>query len=141
MKRGDTAGTFVAPSGIGGAIMLTRSPWIGAACLAATAGLAAPLSSPVFAQSRFELMSRYVIGDAAGLRIMVVRDNQLSSCFALFTMDPPAAPQPPEVVAAPDPADAARQQSIQRIRSAAERRDIQLADLNAAFTKRTGRPY
>jgi hypothetical protein len=116
--------------------MLRRSLRL-ALCLAATAGLAAPL----FAQSRFELLSRDALTDASGLRIVVVRDNQLSSCFALFTMDPPAAPPPAEVVVTPSPADIARQQSIERIRRAAEKRDLQLAALNAEFTKRAGRPY
>lgn len=81
------------------------------------------------------------MGDAAGLRITVVRDNQLSSCFALFTLDPPATPPAPEIVTPPSPADAARQRSIERIREAADRRDLQLSELNAEFTRRAGRPY
>jgi hypothetical protein len=81
------------------------------------------------------------MADASGLRITVVRDNQLSSCFALFTVESPAQPPAPEVVAPPSPAEVARQEAAQRVRYAAERRDLQLAALNAEFQRKAGRPY
>lgn len=117
--------------------MSRRPPCIPAACLAAIVGFAIPL----FAQNRFQVLTRDSMADASGLRITVVRDNQLSSCFALFTVESPAQPPAPEVVAPPSPAEVARQEAAQRVRYAAERRDLQLAALNAEFQRKAGRPY
>lgn len=78
------------------------------------------------AQDRFQVLEQHPIAGVSGLRIVTVRDNQLSQCYTLFIVDPPAAfdvvPQSP-----PD-YDA---ESVRRVRNAAERRDRQLEDLKA----------
>jgi hypothetical protein len=91
-----------------------------AVCLAAIVATTISLSAQN--KSRFEVLSR---DDAGGLRITVVRDNQ------------PA----PQVDWTPTPAELARQDAILQLRYAAERRDRQLAQLNADFARRAGRPY
>ena len=106
-----------------------------AACLAAIVGFAASLS----AQNRFQVLSREAMSD--GLQITVVRDNQLSSCFAVFSMESPTPSQVAEVVQPPSPAELARQQAILHIRDAAERRDRQMYELNTEFERRAGRSY
>jgi hypothetical protein len=108
-----------------------------AACLAAIVGFAPSLS----AQSRFQVISQDAMNDAGGLRITVVRDNQLSSCFAVFSLEPPAPAPIAEVVPPPSPAELARQEAILQIRDAAGRRDAQLYDLNTEFERKAGRPY
>ncbi len=78
------------------------------------------------------------MGDVPGLRIVIVRDSQLSACYTLFIMDSPAM----ETVApVPTANDDATQQSVQRIREASEKRDRQLKELKLQFEKRTGRSY
>jgi hypothetical protein len=113
---------------------LTRIP---AAGLAAILGFATSLS----AQNRFQIVSQDAIND---LRITIVRDTQLSSCFAVFSTESTAPPPPAaiaEVVPPPSPAELARQEAILRIRDAAARRDQQLYDLNTEFERRAGRSY
>jgi hypothetical protein len=117
--------------------MSTRPPCITAACLAAIVSFATTLS----AQSRFQIVSQDGMNDAGGLRITVVRDTQLSSCFAVFSVESPVPPPVTEVVAPPSPAELARQEAIVRMGEAAVRRNQQLADLNAEFERRAGRPY
>ena len=109
-----------------------------AVCLAAIVGTTISL----FAQNknRFEILSRDSMNDG-GLRITVVRDNQLSSCFAVFMVESPVPPPAPQADWTPTPAELARQDAILQLRYAAERRDRQLAQLNADFTRRAGRPY
>ena len=58
-------------------------------CLAAIVGLTASLSAQN--RNRFEILSRDSMSDG-GLRITVVRDNQLSSCFAVFMVESPVPP-------------------------------------------------
>ena len=81
------------------------------------------------------------MNDAGGLRITVVRDTQLSSCFAVFSVESPVPPPVAEVIVPPSPGELARQEAILRMGEAAVRRNQQLADLNAEFERRTGRPY
>lgn len=80
------------------------------------------------AQDRFRVLEQNVIAGVSGLRIVTVRDNQLAQCYTLFIMEPPAAF---DIVPAPAPADDVADESVQRIREAAARRDRQLADLKA----------
>jgi hypothetical protein len=114
--------------------MSWRLTCIPAACLAAIVSLATSLS----AQNRFQIISQ---DDAGGLRITVVRDTQLSSCFAVFSMESAVPPAVAEVVPPPGPAELARQDAILRIRDAAATRDQQLYDLNTEFERRAGRSY
>jgi|SRR5262245_25655456 len=81
-------------------------------------------STSVVAQERFSTRAQSVIADVSGLRVLTVRDNQTSQCYTLFIVDSPAAAVVPEPVA-----DDALQQSVQRIRDAAVKRDTQLAQL------------
>jgi hypothetical protein len=81
-------------------------------------------STGAVAQDRFSIGTESVITDASGLRVLTVRDNQSSQCYTLFMTDSPAGAAVPEP-AAPDPLE----QSVQRIREAAVRRDTQLAKL------------
>ncbi len=117
--------------------MFRRPRSIGAACLAAIVGFATSLS----AQSRFQVVSQDGMNDAGGLRITVVRDTQLSSCFVVFSMESPTPPPVPEVFTPPSPGEVARQEAIRRMGEAAIRRNQQLADLNANFERRAGIPY
>ncbi len=114
--------------------MSRRPLCITGVCLAAIVGFATSLS----AQSRFQIMSQDGMNDG-GLRITVVRDTQLSSCFAVFSVESPAPPPVPEFVGPPSPGELARQDAILRMGEAAVRRNQQLADLNADFEHRTGR--
>jgi hypothetical protein len=114
--------------------MFRRPRSLAAACLAAIVGFTTAPS----AQSRFQVISQ---DDAGGLRVTVIRDTQLSSCFVLFSMEPPAPPPVPEVYTPPSPGEVARQEAIQRMGEAAIRRNQQLADLNANFERRAGIPY
>jgi hypothetical protein len=116
--------------------MSWRQTGISAACLAAIVGFATSLS----AQSRFQIISQDGMNDA-GLRITVVRDTQLSSCFAVFSVESQVPPPAVEVIGPPSPGELARQEAILRMGEAAVRRNQQLADLNAEFERRTGRPY
>jgi hypothetical protein len=116
--------------------MSRRPLCITAACLAAIVGFATSLS----AQSRFQIVSQDGMNDG-GLRITVVRDTQLSSCFAVFSVETPAPPPVSEVIGPPSPGELARQEAILRMGEAAVRRNQQLADLNGEFERRTGRPY
>jgi len=116
--------------------MSRRPLGITAACLAAIVGFATSLS----AQSRFQIISQDGMNDA-GLRITVVRDTQLGSCFAVFSVESPAPPPAVEVIGPPSPGELARQEAILRMGEAAVRRNQQLANLNAEFERRTGRPY
>src|SRR5579862_7029602 len=104
--------------------MFRRPRSIGAACLAAIVGFATSLS----AQSRFQVVSQDGVNDAGGLRITVVRDTQLSSCFVVFSMESPTPPPVPEVFTPPSPGEVARQEAIRRMGEAAIRRNQQLAD-------------
>ena len=91
--------------------MSRRPTCIVAACVSALCVLGTTLS----AQSRFEVLSQNAMGDVPGLRIVIVRDSQLSACYTLFIMDSPAM----ETVApVPTANDDATQQSVQRIREA-----------------------
>jgi len=119
--------------------MSGRLPRISAACCAAIVGFTTSLS----AQNRFQIVSQDAMNDAGGLRVTIVRDSQLGSCFAVFSMDSGGAPPPPvaEVVPPPSPAELARQEAILRIRDAAATRDAQLYDLNTEFERRAGRSY
>jgi hypothetical protein len=119
--------------------MSTRLSGTAAVCLAAIVGFTASLSAQN--RNRFEILSRDSMNDAGGLRITIIRDNQLSACFAVFMVEPPTPPPAPQVDFTPSPAELARQDTILQIRYAAERRDRQLAQLNAEFTRRAGRPY
>jgi hypothetical protein len=116
--------------------MSRRLTCAAAACLAAIVGFATSLSAQN--KSRFEILSR---DDAGGLRITVVRDTQLSSCFAVFMVESPVPPPAPQVDLTPTPAELARQEVILQIRDAAARRDQQLYELNTEFERRAGRPY
>lgn len=95
-----------------------------AAVLCATALLL--WSTSAAAQDRFSMRAQSAIADVSGLRVLTVRDNQSSQCYTLFVIDSPAAAAAPEPVG-PDPLE----QSVQRIREAALRRDSQLAQLTA----------
>jgi hypothetical protein len=116
--------------------MSWRQTGISAACLAVIVGFANLLSAQN--KSRFEVLSR---DDTGGLRITVVRDNQLSSCFAVFMVESPVPPPAPQVDLTPSPAELARQEVILRIRDAAAKRDAEMYDLNTEFERRAGRPY
>jgi hypothetical protein len=78
------------------------------------------------AQDRFQVLEQNVVAGAPGLSIVTVRDNHLSQCYTLFIVESPPAVDviPPQAVA-----DEVPDESVQRIREAAERRDAQLADL------------
>ena len=117
--------------------MLRRPRSIAAACLAAIVGFSTILS----AQNRFQVVSQDAMGDAGGLRVTVVRDTQLGSCFVVFSQEPAVPPPVPEVYTPPSPGEVARQEAIQRMGEAAIRRNQQLAELNANFERRAGIPY
>jgi hypothetical protein len=59
----------------------------------------------------------------------------------VFSVESPVPPPVAEVIGPPSPGELARQEAIQRMGEAAVRRNYQLADLNAEFERRTGRPY
>ncbi|MES1254794.1 MAG: hypothetical protein ABUS56_04250, partial [Acidobacteriota bacterium] len=64
--------------------------------IASTAMLcAAVLAAPAIrAQSRFQIESRDVLSQSS-LVIYTIRDSQLSTCYTLFVVEPPPAPEPP----------------------------------------------
>lgn len=119
--------------------MSRRRPCFTAVCFAAIVGFATSLSAQN--KSRFEVLSQDSMTGPGGFRITVVRDNQLSSCFAVFSMESDVPPAVAEVVPPPGPAELARQDAILRIRDAAARRDQQLYELNTEFERRAGRSY
>lgn len=104
--------------------MAMRPACIVAACVAALWASETTLS----AQTRFEILGQDTMTNVSGLRIVTIRDNQLSACYTLFVMQSSVAPAE-EAVAAPTPADEAIRQSVQRIREAADKRDRQVAEL------------
>src|SRR5215470_4387324 len=79
------------------------------------------------AQDRFAVLTQSTMADVSGLRIVTIRDNQLSACYTVFILELPA---PPGSVA-PAGADDATLLAVERVREAAERRDRQLTDLSA----------
>ncbi|HUK37314.1 MAG TPA: hypothetical protein VLV86_25535, partial [Vicinamibacterales bacterium] len=88
---------------------------------------------------RFEVVAQNAIPEIA-VRVFLIRDRQLSACYTLFVMEPPAVALAPADI--PDSAlDNATQQAAERLRDAAQRHDQQLAELNAQFEKQTGHPY
>jgi len=90
------------------------------------------------AQARFEVLTRDSIDQVSGLRVVTIRDNQLAACYTVFIMESAG---PGEVVtSAATPEAIAEQDSVLRIREAAERYDRQVAELNAEFEARVGRP-
>jgi hypothetical protein len=95
-----------------------------AAVFCATALLA--WSASLAAQDRFSMRTQSVVGDVSGLRVVTLRDNQTSQCYTLFMTDAPGAAAAPEPVG-----DDPLEQSVQRIREAAAKRDRQLAQLTA----------
>ena len=116
--------------------MLARSSFVIAAC----ATLLLVGSGSVSAQNRFTVRSQDVIVDVSGLRVLTLYDNQSSQCYTLFIIDAPDAEPMPAAAGEPPPAedtvnpaitDAAVEQSLQRIREAAVRRDRLLAELKA----------
>ena len=117
--------------------MFRRPRSLAAACLAVIVGFSTFLS----AQSRFQVLSQDSMNDAGGLRVTVIRDTQLSSCFVVFSTESPVTPPVPELYTPPSPGEVARQEAIQRMGQAAIRRNQQLADLNANFERRAGIPY
>ncbi|MGH9254964.1 MAG: hypothetical protein ACRD3C_10385 [Vicinamibacterales bacterium] len=90
------------------------------------------LTTGLWAQDRFRVLEQHVIAEVSGLRIVTVRDTQLSQCYTLFIMDPPAALN---AIPPPPPVDDVTDEAIQRIRDAAEQRDRQLADLKAQIDR------
>src|SRR4051812_1085874 len=92
---------------------------------------------PLLAQSRFEALTQETITHASGLRIVTVRDNALGTCYTLFIMEPAGgAPQPSQATA--PPVEEHSQQSIQRLRDAADKHDRQAAELKTQFEAKTG---
>lgn len=84
------------------------------------------------AQARFRVLAQNAIGEVSGLRIVTIRDNQLSACYTLFIMEPSA---PLDAMPVPMPVDDVTAQSVQRIRDAAEARDRQLVELRARASR------
>jgi len=101
---------------------------LAAACIVAVFFSGTALS----AQTRFVVLGQSAIAEVSGLRIVTVRDRQLSMCHLLFIMEPSA---PLDTMPVPMPADDVTAQSVQRIRDAAEARDRQLVELRARASK------
>jgi len=90
------------------------------------------------AQARFEVLKQDVLAGASGLRVMTIRDNDIAQCYTLFMTEPALSTEAARPTAAP--VDPAQQESIRRIREAAENYDRQVAALNAQFEAKVGRP-
>ena len=103
---------------------------------ALTAAAVTLVGATLSAQTRFELIAEHEIPDVSTLRIVTIRDNQLSTCYTLFVAQSVAAPSPTTEAAIPGPTpiDESTRQSVQRIREAAETRDRQLAELMSSRT-------
>jgi hypothetical protein len=99
------------------------------------------MGTPVSAQARFDVLTQHVVPEISGLRVVTIRDTQLSECYALFIMES-AAPSAAPDAAAPTTtrADEAAQESLRRIQEAAEKRDRQLAELQATVKAPTQYP-
>lgn len=91
------------------------------------------------AQARFEVLTQETITEVSGLRVVTIRDKRLEACYTLFIMEPSASP--PVVAPAATQDDESRQQSVDRMRDAAEKHDRAIADLNAQFEARVGRSH
>src|SRR5262245_15303637 len=114
-------------------------PGFTAVCFAAIVGFATSLSAQN--KSRFEVLSQDSMTGPGGFRITVVRDNQLSSCFAVFSMESDVPPAVAEVVPPPGPAELARQDAMLRIRDAAAGRGQPPYGLNTQCERRAWRSY
>jgi len=69
------------------------------------------ISAPVYAQARFEALSREGVAAVPGLQIVAVRDAALNICYTLFVLTPAQpAPARPDVRSVPDAAGARDQQ-------------------------------
>jgi hypothetical protein len=102
-------------------------------CAIATTGQIA------IAQGRLEVLAQQSIPGVSGLRVVTIRDNQLAACYTVFIMEPSATSDAGAQIEE-QPVDTAEQESIRVIREASEHYDQQLADLNANFEAKVGRP-
>jgi len=105
--------------------------------IAVVIGLTTSLSI-ASAQTRVELLTRETIPGVDGLQMLTIRDNQLSVCYMLFILQPTVSPALPAPTAVQTDST---QQSVQRVREAAERHDRQVGELKKRFQAQTGRPY
>ncbi len=110
-----------------------------AACLSILCVLG--MTPETHAQTRLEVLSQDTV-PGSNLRMLTIRDNQLSACFTVFIQESSAAPAATQtVVPEPTPADDAKRQSIDRIRAAAASREQELNELKEQFKVKTGRAY
>lgn len=109
--------------------MRTRARFIVAAGASALLLCATDLS----AQDRFAVVAQHTLAGVSGLRVVTIRDSQLSSCYTLFIMEPVVAQEgiPVPLPAADDSTD----ESVRRIRDAAARRSQQLAELQTRASR------
>jgi hypothetical protein len=90
------------------------------------------LATGMSAQGRFEVLAQNAVAEVPDLRILSIRDTQLSECYTVFIIKPPVAP---DAVLVTTP-DEAVDPSVQRIREAAEERDRRLKELKARANAR-----
>lgn len=105
--------------------MLRRLPLrmtIGASLLVVIA------ASPVYAQARFELLTRDTVAAVSGLQILTIRDSRLSACYTVFVFAPlSTVPTEPS----PSAEAIARAEVLRQIRDATAKREQQLSDLRS----------
>jgi hypothetical protein len=108
------------------------------ACICASMFVAFVLAeAPSPAQTRFQVLAQETNSDVVGLRFVILRDSQLAACYTLFIMESAPAERASEAVA-PAPAEDSAQQSIQRLRAAAAKRDREIAALKAEYDAKFG---
>jgi hypothetical protein len=91
-----------------------------------SAGLLVLFGTVVNAQNTLDVVAQGPVSGISGLRAITIRDNQLSACYTLFILEQRTD------VGVVTTADVATQQSLQRMREAADERDRRIAELNAA---------
>jgi hypothetical protein len=94
--------------------------------LTLSTGLIALFGTVVNAQGTLEVIQQETVSNINGLRAVTIRDNSLSACYTLFILD-----QHIDAGSALRPDDAT-EQSLRRLRDAADERDREIAELNAA---------
>lgn len=85
------------------------------------------LGTKGYAQARYAVLAQSTVGEVSGLRIVTIRDNLMSACYTLFIFEPHSL----SAVPVPTPVDDATEQSLRRVREAAEKRDRKIGELNA----------
>jgi hypothetical protein len=89
-------------------------------------GLIVLFGPGVNAQGTLEVIQQGSVSNISGLRALTIRDNSLSACYTLFILEQ-------HIDAGSSlTTDDATEQSLRRLRDAADQRDREIAQLNAA---------